>query len=122
MNETITNKSMKNLLFFFFLSLSISAFSQLSNSQSNWSNGFLNKRVLQTHYEKSKADSLSKLVGTYVEGFYCHGGKCKYSQINEDYYISVKMNSGYLKIKYYFGDFDALKMDELIPKIEDQLN
>lgn len=45
---------MKNLLFFFFFTLSISAFSQLSNSQSNWSNGFLNKRVLQTHYEKAK--------------------------------------------------------------------
>lgn len=104
------------------MTFSLYSFSQTSYSLSEWSDGFLNKRVLQTHYEKGKTDSLSKLVGTYVDGFYCHGGKCKYSQINEDYYISVKMNSGYLKIKYYFGDFDALKMDELIIKIEHLLN
>jgi len=113
---------MKKQLIFFFLTISLTAFSQLCYSQTNYSNGLLNKRVLQRHYEKSKADSLGKLIGTYVEGFYCNGGKCKYTQINEDYYISIKMNSGYLKIKYYFGDFDALNMEKLIPKLEELLN
>jgi hypothetical protein len=32
------------------------------------------------------------------------------------------MNSGYMKIKYYFGNFDALKIEELIPKMEELLN
>ena len=113
---------MKKRLIFLFLTISLTAFNQWCYCQTYHSNGLINKRILQRHYEKSKRDSLSKLIGTYIEGFYCKGGKCKYTQINEDYYISVKMNSGYMKIKYYFGDFDALKIEELIPKMEELLN
>lgn len=109
---------MKTFLLIFFLTISFNSYSQNNTKTSDWNSGLFNKRVLQTHYHKSKADSLSKLVNNYVDGFYCQGSKCKFSQIDEDYYISVKMNNGYLKIKYYFGDYDVLKMDELIPKIE----
>jgi len=38
--------------------------------------------------------------------------------VNEDYFISINMNKGVLKIKYYFVDEDLLKIEELIEKIE----
>ena len=36
-------------------------------------------------------------------------------------YVSIKISNGYIKIKYYFTDFDVLKMNKILPKIEDFL-
>ena len=62
----------KKLLFFFFLTFSL-RFSQTSYSLSERSYGF-STNAFYKHYEKGKADSLSKLVGTYVEGFIAMAG------------------------------------------------
>ena len=120
---------MKNLLILLSILLSTTIVFSQSNSHNslqlkskNWSNGAFNKRILKTHFETIEADSLSKIIRSHINGFYCQGSSCEFLNIDDDYYISVKMNNGFLKIKYYFGNFDALKIDNLILKIENYLN
>jgi hypothetical protein len=113
---------MKNLFLLLLLSISFNVFSQNNAHYTDWGNGAFNKRVLKSNYEKTKVDSLNNLLNSYIKDFNCYGSKCKYTNVDEDYYISIKMNNGYLKIKYYFADFDVLKIDELLPKIHDFLN
>jgi len=109
---------MKTILLLFSLSFTLCVFSQNNTQTTDWNNGIFNKRILKTHYSESQVDSLSKLLNTHIKGFYCYGGSCKYTKVEDDYYISIKMSNGYIKIKYYFTDFDVLKMDEFLPKIE----
>ena len=115
-------KIMKQLLLLIGLSFSISAYSQNNTVTTDWDNGIFNKRILKSHYSEHQTDSLVKLLNKYIEGFYCYGGSCKFTKVEDDYYVSIKMSNGYIKIKYYFTDFDVLKMNELLPKIEDFLN
>tara|TARA_B100000497_G_C7572339_1_gene344874 strand:- start:288 stop:680 length:393 start_codon:yes stop_codon:yes gene_type:complete len=115
-------KIMKELLLLIGITFSLNTFSQNNSQTTDWDNGIFNKRILKTHYSESQVDSLSKLLNTHIKGFYCYGGSCKYTKVEDDYYISIKMSNGYIKIKYYFTDFDVLKMDEFLPKIEHFLN
>ena len=115
-------KIMKGLLLLIGLSFSISAYSQNNTVTTDWDNGIFNKRILKSHYSENQEDSLGKLLNSYIDGFYCYGGSCKFTKVEDDYYVSIKMSNGYIKIKYYFTDFDALKMNELLPKIEVYLN
>jgi len=111
---------MKHLLFILCIALSVSVFAQNDTYSKNkdWDNGSFNKRVLKKYYSKSEADSLGKIINAHFDDFYCESSKCKYMHVNEDYFISINMNKGVLKIKYYFVDEDLLKIEELIEKIE----
>ncbi len=115
-------KIMKGLLLLTGLSFSINSYSQNNTATTDWDNGIFNKRILKSHYSESQVDSLGKLLNSYIDGFYCYGGGCKFTKLEDDYFISIKMSNGYIKIKYYFTDFDVLKMNELLPKIEKYLN
>ena len=89
---------MKNLFLLLLLSISFNVFSQNNAHYTDWGNGAFNKRVLKSNYEKTKVDSLNNLLNSYIKDFNCYGSKCKYTNVDEDYYISIKMNNGYLKI------------------------
>ena len=115
-------KVMKELLLLVGLSFSISTYSQNNSVTTDWDNGIFNKRILKSHYSENQVDSLGKLLNSYIDGFYCYGGSCKFTKVENDYFVSIKMSNGYIKIKYYFTDFDVLKMNELLPKIEGFLN
>lgn len=115
-------KIMKELLLLIGVTFSLNTFSQNNTVTTDWDNGIFNKRILKSHYSENHVGSLGKLLNSYIDGFYCYGGSCKFTKVEEDYYVSIKMSNGYIKIKYYFTDFDVLKMNELLPKIEHFLN
>lgn len=115
-------KIMKQLLLLIGLSFSINSYSQNNTATTDWDNGIFNKRILKSHYSEHQTDSLGKLLNSYIDGFYCYGGSCKFKTVEADYYVSIKMSNGYIKIIYCFTDFDVLKMNELLPKIEEYLN
>ena len=54
--------------------------------------GIFNKRILKSHYSESQVDSLGKLLNSYIDGFYCYGGSCKFSKVEDDYFVSIKMS------------------------------
>ncbi len=115
-------KIMKGLLLLIWLSFSIISYSQNNTATTDWDNGIFNKRILKSHYYESQLDSLGKLLNSYIDGFYRYGGSCKFTKLEDDYFVSIKMSNGFIKIKYYFTDFDVLKMNELLTKIEKYLN
>ena len=93
-------KIMKGLLLLIWLSFSIISYSQNNTATTDWDNGIFNKRILKSHYYESQLDSLGKLLNSYFDGFYRYGGSCKFTKLEDDYFVSIKMSNGFIKIKY----------------------
>ncbi len=85
---------MKGLVLLIGLSFSINSYSQNNTVKIDWDNGIFNKCILKSHYSENQEDSLAKLLNTYIDGFYCYGGSCKFTKVEYDYFVGIKMSNG----------------------------